>query len=283
MSKKTVQRLIMFAIGVPAIILPAFCLPYKHFLAFHLEIIITSIFATIEISRIFAKKFESAFCPFLISVLGSCIIVAGYFMNLGKATWGNIIAVYLFSFFVLFLREFILSFNGDFEKVLPRLASGVFSLTYPWFFSIFFSRLVSLPHPRYSISLFLLIVFFCDSASWLFGKFLGGNNRGVFLVSPNKSIAGFIGGYLGAVFITVVCYYFFQIASLPLWQMLVVTVVTTTAAIAGDLVESMIKRSCELKDSGCIILGRGGILDSMDSLLFAAPAFFVTFKYFLNA
>jgi len=60
------------------------------------------------------------------------------------------------------------------------------------------------------------------------------------------------------------------------------TILTSTAAIAGDLVESMLKRACNVKDSGTVILGRGGILDSMDSLLFAAPVFYVVFKYFIN-
>lgn len=286
MSKKTVRRLIMFAVGVPVIILPVFFLPYREFLAFHVEIVLTSIIATIEMQKFFKKRFGVSFSPVLISILGSFIIVAGYFMNLGKATWGNIIALYLFAFFLLFLKEFIASFKGDFDKVLHRLSAAMFTITYPWFFAIFFSRLVSLPAPSYSISLFLLIVFFCDSASWLFGKFLGKGNRGLFLVSPNKSIAGFIGGYLGSLFISIVAYYFFTIQIgvklLELWQILILTFFTTTAAIAGDLVESMLKRACDLKDSGWIIWGRGGILDSMDSLLFAAPVFYVSFKYFLD-
>ena len=286
MSKKTVKRLIMFAVGVPTIILPIFCLPYYKFLVFHIEIILTSIIATIEMHSFFKKRFGVSFSPVLLSTLGSLIIVAGYFMNLQKVTWGNVIALYLFSFFVLFLKEFIASFKGDFDKVLHRLSAAMFTITYPWFFAIFFSRLVSLPAPSYSISLFLLIVFLCDSSSWLFGKFLGKGNRGVFLVSPNKSIAGFIGGYLGSLFISVVAYYLFTlqlgIKMLELWQMLVVTFFTTTAAIAGDLVESMLKRACNVKDSGWVIWGRGGILDSLDSLLFAAPVFYAVFKYFLS-
>ncbi|MGP1438799.1 MAG: phosphatidate cytidylyltransferase [Treponema sp.] len=282
MSKKTTQRLIMFAVGVPTIILPAYYLPHYNFLAFHLEIIITSIVATIEMQNLFSKRFGVSFSSSLISFLGIIIIACGYFMNRGEATWGNIIALYLFSFFALFLKEFIASFRGDFDLVLHRLSAGMFSLTYPWFFAIFFSRIVSLPSPRYAISLFFLIVFFCDSSSWFFGKFLGKGNRGVFVVSPNKSVAGFIGGYLGAMFITVVAYYLFPIFALSLSQVLIVIFFTTTAAIAGDLIESMMKRACNVKDSGSLILGRGGILDSMDSLLFAAPVFYVMFKYFIS-
>lgn len=282
MSKKTRQRLIMFAIGMPTIILPAYCLPHYNFLAFHIEIIITSIIATVEMQHLFYKRFGVSFSSIIISFLGTLIILAGYFMNSGEASWGNIIALYLFSFFVLFIKEFIASFRGDFDLVLHRLSAGIFTLTYPWFFAIFFSRFVSLPSPRYAISLFFLIVFFCDSSSWLFGKFLGRGNRGVFVVSPNKSIAGFIGGYLGSTFITVVAYYLFPTMSLSLFQIVMLTILTSTAAIAGDLVESMLKRACNVKDSGTVILGRGGILDSMDSLLFAAPVFYVVFKYFIN-
>lgn len=282
MSKKTQQRLIMFIIGVPLIILPAYYLPYYNFLAFHIEIIITSVIATVEMQKLFYKRFGASFSSVIISFLGSLIVISGYFMNRGEASWGNIIALYLFAFFVLFLKEFIASFKGDFDLVLHRLSAGMFTLTYPWFFAIFFSRLVSLPSPRYVISLFFLIVFFCDSSSWLFGKFLGKGNRGVFAVSPNKSIAGFIGGYLGSVFITVIVYYLFPTMSLSLFQIIVLTLFTTTAAIAGDLVESMLKRACDVKDSGSVILGRGGILDSMDSLLFAAPVFYVVFKYFIS-
>jgi len=282
MSKKTIQRLIMFIIGVPAIILPAYCLPHYNFLIFHIEIILTSIMATAEMQQLFYKRFGTSFSSIIISFLGTLIILAGYFMNRGQTTWGNIIALYLFSFFVLFLKEFIASFRGDFDLVLHRLSAGIFTLTYPWFFAIFFSRFVSLPSPRYAISLFFLIVFFCDSSSWLFGKFLGKGNRGVFVVSPNKSIAGFVGGYLGATFITVMAYYLFPTMGLSLFQIIVLTLFTTTAAIAGDLVESMLKRACDVKDSGSVILGRGGILDSMDSLLFAAPVFYVVFKYFIS-
>lgn len=282
MSKKTIRRLIMFAVGVPTIMLPPICLPYLNFLVFHIEIAITSIIATVEMQAMFKKSFGASFPPVLLSILGCFIICAGYFMNMGYVTWGSIIAIYLFSFFILFLKEFCSTFRGNFEKSLHSLSAGMFSLTYPWFFAIFFSRLVSLPNPEHSIGLFLLIVFLCDSTSWLFGKFLGKGNRGIFLVSPQKSIAGFIGGYLGAMFISIVFYYLFKIPTLKLWQLAILTALTTTAAMAGDLVESMLKRACNVKDSGWIIWGRGGILDSMDSLLFAVPVFYVTFKYFLN-
>ena len=282
MSKKTVRRLIMFTVGVPTIVLPIIYLSYLNFLIFHIEIVITSTIATIEMHSMFKKNFKASFPPFLLSIFGSFIICAGYFMNMGLATWGNIIAIYLFSFFMLFFKEFCSTFKGNFEKSLHSLSAGMFSLTYPWFFSIFFSRLVSLPNPEYSIGLFLLIVFLCDSTSWLFGKFLGKGNRGVFLVSPQKSVAGFIGGYLGAMFISIVFYYTLKMPALKLWQLTLITVFTTTAAMAGDLVESMLKRACNVKDSGWIVWGRGGILDSMDSLLFAVPVFYVTFKYFLN-
>lgn len=282
MSRKTTQRLIMFIIGVPSIVLPATYFTQYHFLAFHLEIIVASVIATIEMQHLFYKKFGVSFSPVLLSVCGTSIIIAGYFMNCGLTNWGSIVALYLFSFFLLFLKEFIASSKGDFAHVMHRLSAAMFTLTYPWFFSIFFSRLVNLPRPHFSIALFLLNVFLCDSSSWFFGKLWGKGNRGIFLVSPNKSIAGFIGGYLGSIALSLSVYYFFDFPHIMLWQVIVLTFLTTTAAIAGDLIESMLKRSCNVKDSGIVILGRGGILDSMDSLLFAVPVFYVVFQYFIK-
>ena len=134
------HRLIMFAIGVPAILLPVLALPYYNFLAFHIEVAIASVVATIEMHKLVKAKFEASTSPVLLSVLGTLVLVVGYLMNLNYANWGGIVALYLIAFFVLFMKEFVVSFNGDFEKVLHRLSAGMFILTYPWFFSIFFSK-----------------------------------------------------------------------------------------------------------------------------------------------
>ena len=135
------------------------------------------------------------------------------------------------------------------------------------------------------MALFLVMVFGTDSFAWFFGMLFGKNNRGYIKASPNKSIAGFIGGIFATVivvflvtrYIPVFSKYFSHISNL---EIISLTVVTSLFAIIGDLIESVIKRAVDVKDSGNIIPGRGGILDSVDSLLLAAPVFYLLVKIF---
>ena len=62
-------------------------------------------------------------------------------------------------------------------------------------------------------------------------------------------------------------------------NLVILGIITSLAAIIGDLIESVFKRSCEVKDSGNLIPGRGGVLDSIDSILIAAPIFYIGYNF----
>lgn len=125
------------------------------------------------------------------------------------------------------------------------------------------------------IVLFLVMVFLCDSSAWFLGMLLGKGNRGLVRASPNKSVAGFIGGLAGAVASGLACVMIWpEVFDGPLWRMVALSVVVAIAATLGDLAESVFKRSAREKDSGRTIPGRGGALDSIDSILMAAPLFY---------
>ena len=95
-------------------------------------------------------------------------------------------------------------------------------------------------------------------------------------VSPNKSIVGFIGGIFGSILIALLTQHFFpQILPGHFYKAIILGFVVSIFAIIGDLSESLLKRSADCKDSGNVIMGRGGILDSIDSLLFVAPVFYI--------
>jgi len=66
---------------------------------------------------------------------------------------------------------------------------------------------------------------------------------------------------------------------LPLWARIVLGVCLVAAGIAGDLFESMLKRSAGVKDSSALIPGHGGVLDRIDALLFAAPVYYIVLRY----
>jgi len=139
-----------------------------------------------------------------------------------------------------------------------------------------------------AIFLFLLIVFFNDGTAWLFGNLFGKNNRGIIPASPNKSIAGFIGGLIASIAIPVCAAVFFPsvfyanngntVFSSPVTAAVILGLLTGIFATLGDLAESAVKRSCDVKNSGRIFMERGGILDSVDSIGAAAPVFFLVYN-----
>jgi phosphatidate cytidylyltransferase len=97
-------------------------------------------------------------------------------------------------------------------------------------------------------------------------------------ISPKKTIEGAIGGFVcGALFLAVVGRWWLPAVPPALRGALGVAIVAL--GIAGDLFESMLKRSAGVKDSSALIPGHGGILDRLDALLFAAPVYYIVLKY----
>lgn len=95
-------------------------------------------------------------------------------------------------------------------------------------------------------------------------------------ISPKKSWAGVAGCFLFTL-ITAYVIYLTGLFTLPLWQWIVAALIVVVLGIFGDLFESMIKRHNQLKDSGTIVIGHGGLLDRFDGALFAIPAVTVFF------
>ncbi|GHU10737.1 hypothetical protein FACS1894151_10300 [Spirochaetia bacterium] len=112
----------------------------------------------------------------------------------------------------------------------------------------------------------------------LFGR----GNRGLIPASPNKSIAGFAAGLIvslllgiGAVFLLPDVFVVTRLPALP--SGIILGLLTGITASLGDLAESAIKRNADIKDSGVLIPGRGGVLDSTDSIALAAPVYYFLF------
>lgn len=119
------------------------------------------------------------------------------------------------------------------------------------------------------ILLIMFIVMSGDSAAYFIGCRYG--KRKLYPeVSPNKSVEGALGGLAGSVLgVMAAKLLFFD--ELSVVDALVASLLVGAAGQTGDLFESLLKRSCGVKDSGTIFPGHGGIMDRLDSILFAAP------------
>ena len=171
--------------------------------------------------------------------------------------------------FLLFALVFLFRIN-DMTKVVGELALLLTGFLYVPFLLGHFILLRQSPHGISWIFLLLIIVMCGDTFAFYVGTSFG-KRRLYPVVSPKKSIEGSLGGLVGSVVgALVVKATFFP--ELPLGSCLSAAVLLGVLGQLGDLFESLLKRSFGVKDSGVIIPGHGGILDRLDSLLFAAPA-----------
>jgi phosphatidate cytidylyltransferase len=133
------------------------------------------------------------------------------------------------------------------------------------FFYLIETRMTGIQFVLYA----LMVIWTTDSGAYFIGRKIG--KRKLWPeISPNKTVEGFIGGIVSAVLFACVFQYFYPLTS-SYGMLIVVTVVASIVGQLGDLVESALKRHYDVKDSGKILPGHGGILDRFDSLLFVLP------------
>ncbi len=180
--------------------------------------------------------------------------------------------------FTALIGTFFLCFHSIFtqaeELKLKTLYRNVFGLVY------LAPALLSLAElgkqPWILCGVFIMIWSF-DSFAYLSGKYLGRHKMSP-TISPNKTWEGFFGG---AIFAGLAAYLLFRYSGnedLALTQWLLLSILIVVSATLGDLLESALKRSYGLKDSGKLMPGHGGILDRIDSLLVAMPVTFLFLK-----
>lgn len=136
-------------------------------------------------------------------------------------------------------------------------------------------------NPKIIIGLFIL-VWTNDTFAYLVGKSIG-KNKLFERISPKKTIEGFLGGVVFAVIAGVLIskYYIgaspeFSQKSILIW--ITIALLVGIMGTIGDLIESKFKRIAEVKDSGKIMPGHGGILDRLDSVIFVAPFVFLFYQ-----
>jgi len=281
------KRLLIFFIGIPAVVVLVVFLPFQKNLPLNIAVIIFSSIGALEFSKMLEKKGLrfSKIESLILGALAPAALTLNICFNFPE--WTIPLFIMAGSCWALLSQAF--SSLEKMENVTNRLAAGFSLLIYPGFFMYWIVKMAAWENPG-AILLFLFISFGSDSTAWLFGNLFGANNRGIVAASPNKSIAGFIGGMIGSIIISggaallfpavfLVCNGYTSIPGLVPMAILL-GFFTGIAAALGDLAESAVKRSCGVKDSGNLMPGRGGILDSIDSIAVASPVFYLLFNLF---
>jgi len=169
----------------------------------------------------------------------------------------------------------------SYRDILIRVSSRIFMILYlaGGLSFLFLLRDFSQEgfHNTRALWLVLAATWLTDTGAYFTGNWLGSRPLAP-LISPKKTIAGAIGGVLVSGFAVIV--YLLILGNFSI-RWLVLAPLISLAAMAGDLFESCLKRDADIKDSGIILPGHGGILDRFDSILFAAPLTYYILLFFL--
>lgn len=158
------------------------------------------------------------------------------------------------------------------QVLRDKIALGTMGLLYTGALPIFAWKLLDAPNGVLWFITLLGVVFAGDIGAYVFGV-LWGKHKVMPTLSPKKSWEGSIGGILFSISVAI-CSAIYLI-NVPVWQMAILGLVSAIFAQLGDFFESLLKRVADIKDSGKIMPGHGGVLDRIDGVLMAAPIFYL--------
>jgi phosphatidate cytidylyltransferase len=164
------------------------------------------------------------------------------------------------------------------------LATSVFGVFYVGYLASYVARLRVAPWltPAQGEAAVLFAIFIAkgnDMAAYFTGKYLG-KRKVIPWISPKKTWAGMVGGVVGSVVTALIFVYASSLGTLLTWRLAVAAgIILGVVSIAGDLVESYLKRSAAVKDAGAYLPSFGGALDVIDSVLIVAPCTYFLFAY----
>ena len=194
--------------------------------------------------------------------------------------WYGLYAILIPVYVFLFLPIFA-ALSRDTTRFLERAAKLMYALMLCVYCVSYVPALLTLHIPGYAgrnvllIAWLVLVVQSSDVLQYVFGK-LFGRHRIAPALSPSKTVEGFVGGVVSSTLIGCALYRFTPFNPA---QAALIAVVVNLMGFCGGLVMSAIKRDRGVKDWGTLIEGHGGMLDRLDSIVFAAPVYFHIIRY----
>ncbi|MCH5220856.1 MAG: phosphatidate cytidylyltransferase [Muribaculaceae bacterium] len=262
--KKVVIRSISGIIYI-ALILAAIFLGDKWFTA------LTAVFAVlamIEFENIVDNGVPQGWAAWLIRIIDTLFALSAIVFPLQTIA---LILIYC-------LIRFTLALYDKSAEPLRSVMASIFALFYIVLPLCLLSMMYSVGSYKYILAMFAMI-WLNDTGAYCVGCSIG-KHRLYERLSPKKSWEGFFGGLLFCIGAAVVCNYLIPTVQLNIWHWLLYGALVCVLSTWGDLFESLLKRTFNIKDSGKLIPGHGGILDRIDSLLFVAVGSYIFFYAF---
>lgn len=173
-------------------------------------------------------------------------------------------------------------FNNLFKKIYKKknflyLLSIIMTLFYLLFFSLTISNYIFPFENSLKISLIFLILICCltDMGGYFFGKIIGGKK--FTKISPNKTYSGIVGSFVFSIIFGYIFYYYFSQQIYLKTNFIIFICIISLISQIGDLTISYFKRKANIKDTGSILPGHGGILDRIDGIIVALPIGIILF------
>tara|TARA_B100000003_G_scaffold110374_1_gene98679 strand:+ start:296 stop:1120 length:825 start_codon:yes stop_codon:yes gene_type:complete len=198
--------------------------------------------------------------------------------NLQLNSWFNDLkdTLLIFSIFVsLFLLRDLFSSKNLPGILVKKYFRFIFYITSSFVFIYLIANFKGFYDPSIILGCFILI-WVNDSFAYIVGKSFG-KQKLFYSISPHKTVEGFLGGlFFCCISASMVSRYIDDTLSTPNW--LIIAIIVSVFGTLGDLIESKLKRESNVKDSGKIMPGHGGILDRLDSVIFASPYIYLFLK-----
>jgi phosphatidate cytidylyltransferase len=243
-----------------------------------------------ELVRLFPPSYRPS-QPFVVTAVLICLASSWYpvvrsqlgFAPAAMGPW----AFLVFTLAAVLVAAFLLEMYRYREpgSAVPRLGATLLAVGYLGLLPCFFVQLrfIDGPHTGLLMALVILVPKCNDVAAFFTGTFAGRHKMTPFL-SPKKTWEGFAGGMMGGTLVAVVVSLVAAQFVEPVFrggvpQAVAFGLIMGIAGVLGDLAESLLKRDCQTKDASQNIPGFGGLLDVIDSVLFAAPVAYLWFTW----
>lgn len=211
--------------------------------------------------------------------------------------WGIMIGVFIYTFtflvqmnlmdlewfYLIFplgsITYFIKLYKKSDAKPFVNIAFtflGILYVTVP--FSLLHVIAFSMGSYQFELVVGILLLTWASDTGGYFAGTMFGKTKLFLRISPKKSWEGFVGGAILTLLVAFIISNYSEI--IPLWKWLMIGILTVIAGTYGDLVESLFKRSINIKDSGATLPGHGGFLDRFDALLLSLPFIAAFLKLF---